>query len=247
MGNNSIQDNWLYYRNEIRSAINDLKHKDTFYKQIPNLLTITRIIGIIPVSILMFSGNVILGLIILGLVLSTDFFDGYIARKYNLSSKFGADLDAVSDKIMALSLMLPLILVNPIIICNIVIELLISLFNVSGKLNGIDTKTVFTGKIKTWFLSLTLVLGYVSKFLPIFNKIFILFSGVTILMQAKTCREYVIKNSKNLDRVDTLEETENKDEVNKSSELEELRRERENLLASKIVVKEKNKVRKRKK
>ena len=38
----------------------------------------------------------------------TDFLDGFIARKFNLKSKFGAFLDPVTDKLMVMSILIML-------------------------------------------------------------------------------------------------------------------------------------------
>lgn len=246
----NVRESWLYYKKEINNACNDLKHKDTFYKQIPNLLTLSRVVGMIPVSILMLTGNTILGIILLGLVLSTDFFDGKIARKYGLTSRFGADLDAVSDKVMAFSLMIPLLINSNILIFNIILEILISFANVRGRINGIDTKTLFVGKIKTCFLSATLFLGYLSKFISFYHGLFIFFSCLTSLIQLKTYGDYIkvistskkdITNKINNDLVVSPQ-------VRKDDKLDELKRERMNLVSLNNSRENKNiKVRKRKK
>ena len=248
MKNDNVKENWLYYKKEIKNAIDDLKHKDTFYKQIPNLLTVSRVIGMIPVSLLLLTGNVIPGLFVLGLVMSTDFFDGKIARKYNLTSKFGADLDAVSDKIMALGLMLPLVLVDPVLIFNIILEGMISYTNVKGRLNGLDNKTIYIGKVKTCFLSVTLFLGYLSKFVPLFKKIFTLFSIFTAITQIKTCYDYFKSIfNKNDKIVYEKEEEDKKEEVVKREENFEELKKIKLINYENINTKERIKVRKRKK
>jgi len=51
------------YKSEILECFNDLKSKKTFYKQIPNLLTVSRAVGVIPINILFFTGNIYAALI----------------------------------------------------------------------------------------------------------------------------------------------------------------------------------------
>lgn len=150
------------YKKEIAACLNDLKSIKTFYKQIPNILTISRPLGTIPINILYFTGHHIGALIISLIVFLTDFFDGKIARKYNLSSEFGAKLDAVCDKIMFFGLSIPLAYNLPFIIPTLVAEGLISITNITKYKQGYDVKTNYAGKIKTWFLSSTLALGYLS-------------------------------------------------------------------------------------
>lgn len=201
------------YKEEVNRCIEDLKHKDTFYKQIPNLLTFSRLVGTIPINILYFTGNVIPAIILTGLILSTDFFDGKIARKFNVQSKFGADLDAVCDKFMFLGLSIPLIINNPILISNFILEGIISFINVLGRVKGLDTKTLFSGKIKTWFLSGSLVAGYLVQFFLINSSLLNILSYVTFGSQIITIDNYVkeykkLKNEKNISKEDDLKELE---------------------------------------
>lgn len=66
-------------------------------KSIPNIITSFRIIGAIviiflePFSLAFF--------LVYGLCGATDALDGFVARKFNLTSKFGSILDSVSDLI----------------------------------------------------------------------------------------------------------------------------------------------------
>lgn len=240
------------YKEEVLRCINDLKHKDTFYKQIPNLLTFSRLVGMIPINILFFTGNIIPAILLTGLILSTDFFDGKLARKFNVQSKFGADLDAVCDKFMFLGLSLPLIVSNPVLISNFIMEGIISFINVLGRVEGLDTKTIFAGKIKTWFLSGSILAGYLVKFFSISNSLLNVLAYITLGSQIITVDNY-IKEYKRMKNI-KLEENINNEEVvtiddnNIRNQIEELRREREFLLDSKIINQEsKSRVRVRKK
>ena len=74
---------------------------------VPNRLTILRVI-MIPVFILFmlwqtfpYSDYIAAGVFILACV--TDFFDGYIARKYNQVTTFGKFMDPLADKILVCS------------------------------------------------------------------------------------------------------------------------------------------------
>ena len=68
----------------------------------PNILTISRLILVIPLIFLLEMNNTfyVFFLIIFGGL--TDYFDGLIARRLNLKSKLGAILDPLSDKIFYL-------------------------------------------------------------------------------------------------------------------------------------------------
>ena len=71
---------------------------------LPNKLTITRIILTFPVVIFLQFGNntifAILSLILFVIASITDYLDGYFARKYNLISDLGKFLDQISDKFL---------------------------------------------------------------------------------------------------------------------------------------------------
>ncbi len=90
---------------------------------LPNKLTLFRII-LIPVMIVLFyipwlSNNTIflhvswlyfIEFIIFAIASLTDFFDGYIARKYNLVTTFGKFADPLADKMLVTSAMVILCL-----------------------------------------------------------------------------------------------------------------------------------------
>ncbi len=70
---------------------------------IPNTLTLFRI-ALIPVLVLVFylpyQWSFLASAAIFGLAAITDWLDGYLARKLNQSTAFGAFLDPVADKLM---------------------------------------------------------------------------------------------------------------------------------------------------
>lgn len=74
-----------------------------FLSKIPNTLTIFRVV-LIPVYIALFflpySWSNVAATAVFALAAITDLFDGYLARKLEVCSKFGAFLDPVADKIM---------------------------------------------------------------------------------------------------------------------------------------------------
>lgn len=80
-------------------------------KQLPNILTISRIV-LLPVMIGLFfipgSAAAWTALWIYIFSAVTDFFDGYLARKFETTSNFGTFLDPISDKILVSSLLIAL-------------------------------------------------------------------------------------------------------------------------------------------
>lgn len=61
---------------------------------LPNILSILRL----PLAVLFFKGNMAIRIVAIVCAGITDFLDGYIARRYNQSSRIGTVLDPISDK-----------------------------------------------------------------------------------------------------------------------------------------------------
>lgn len=80
---------------------------------LPNMLTLFRII-LIPVFVLVFrSGHGLSYQLALGIFLLaglTDLLDGWIARKYNLITPFGTLMDPLADKLMLITVLICLAL-----------------------------------------------------------------------------------------------------------------------------------------
>ena len=83
---------------------------------IPNVLTLIRII-LIPVLVIVFympgQWTYQLSAAIFGLAALTDLLDGYLARRLNQTSPFGAFLDPVADKLMVAVALVLLVQDNP--------------------------------------------------------------------------------------------------------------------------------------
>jgi len=202
------------YEEDFKRVKEDLSDIKTWYKQIPNLLTIARPIGMVPANILFFTGNIVPAFLLTVGLLSTDFFDGKLARKWNVQSKLGADLDAVGDKIMFLGMALPLVISHPFMLVNLLFEGLIAGVNVLGRINGLDTKTVFSGKVKTWFLFLTLGFGYLVEFFNVPVMVLNLLMSSTMIAQSFAFVDYINeykrmkKEKKILDKIKDVDDTE---------------------------------------
>ena len=83
---------------------------------IPNILTVLRI-ALIPVFLLAYylpvTWSHILTTAIFGLAALTDWFDGYLARRLEQLSPFGAFLDPVADKLIVAVALIMLVQSNP--------------------------------------------------------------------------------------------------------------------------------------
>ena len=78
---------------------------------VPNLLSFLRIL-LIPVFVvlLLHHGSELAGLLLLGAVMSTDWVDGYIARRTNSVSELGKLLDPVSDRLAIAAALIALLI-----------------------------------------------------------------------------------------------------------------------------------------
>jgi CDP-diacylglycerol--glycerol-3-phosphate 3-phosphatidyltransferase len=83
---------------------------------IPNILTVLRI-ALIPVFVLVYylpySWSHVATTALFGLAALTDWFDGYLARKLEQTSPFGAFLDPVADKLIVAVALIMLVQTNP--------------------------------------------------------------------------------------------------------------------------------------
>ena len=128
---------------------------------LPNLLSISRILLILPILILLSSNSKNLQLISIVLFIIaalTDFFDGYLARKTNAESSHGALLDLLADKLLICIVLIYLITqfnslqyVIPILII-VTREITISIMRqyLAETDSGKKTTPSFLGKVKTF-------------------------------------------------------------------------------------------------
>ena len=138
-------------------------------KYIPNILSSLRLISSIPIIILFQLEFFISSTIFFFAVSFTDYFDGYLARKYSTESDFGAFLDLIADKILVLSVLIWFVyffsniyltvLVSLIVIREVIVtSLRYYLISKSSDLDSIKVNQL--GKLKTvfQFISISLLL-----------------------------------------------------------------------------------------
>lgn len=73
---------------------------------LPNKLTLLRIVLAFVFMVFLFMHGVVWKIMALVTFLTaalTDFFDGYLAKKYNMTSDFGKMMDPVADKVLTLA------------------------------------------------------------------------------------------------------------------------------------------------
>lgn len=185
------------YNEQIKEAITDLKTPGKRHKQIPNLLTLGRMLSplvIIPSALTGRQEDAIKLSLFFGL---TDLVDGYIARNWNLTSKLGADLDALTDKMFAGTLLLTGAVSNPILLTNTGLEMLIAGVNLRQKFSGKKSGSTLMGKIKTGSVFALGGLGVIAGQNQELDKIVIPLSIATTVLQTMTLASYIKKYNAN--------------------------------------------------
>ncbi len=72
--------------------------------QLPNLLTLVRILLVAPMAWAIWLGDFRLALLLLVIAGISDLLDGELARRFNWQSEFGATIDPVADKLLVFTL-----------------------------------------------------------------------------------------------------------------------------------------------
>jgi CDP-diacylglycerol--glycerol-3-phosphate 3-phosphatidyltransferase len=136
-------------------------------KFIPNLLTVLRL----PLAILCcyfaydldpVSLSISLGLFIVAS--ATDYFDGYLARRWKFVSTFGKFIDPLADKVLILGVLVIFTIkgIVPVVLTAIIAfrEILLTALRLLLLSKNIVLASRYSGKIKTFSQVITLVMIY---------------------------------------------------------------------------------------
>lgn len=171
-------------------------------------LTYFRIL-IAPVIFLLIIFNLYGWALVLSLIAaSSDFWDGFLARRYGLETTLGSILDPIADKILLTFLILALSLTMSSSYIGFIGGLILirefwvaALRDINARENNIEaTRVTFLAKIKT-FLQLTALLVilfglYLGNSLLILIGNFALLASLIVTLQ--TGLEYTVKTFNNL-------------------------------------------------
>lgn len=133
-------------------------------KRFVNSLTITRIIGTIILPFLWVYLDPAIFLILVSLILITDFFDGFLARKFNVQTLFGSLLDIIADKVFGIMLLIIIGNYEPIFYLVASLEVAIALINITAAIKGATTYSSYLGKIKMWILGVATLAALLTIF-----------------------------------------------------------------------------------
>lgn len=123
---------------------------------IPNQLTVTRII-LTPIFALLFlsSDKTLnqISLIVFLIAALTDWYDGWLARKYNYISELGKFLDPLADKILTSTAFFAFVYVGLLnfwmVLIVVIRDLIVTLLRVYGQYKNRTFSTSFLAKLKT--------------------------------------------------------------------------------------------------
>ena len=176
---------------------------------LPNKLTIFRVILIVPFIILLLGGYAgwfgentfvtdMIALAIFIIASLTDLIDGKIARKYNLITDFGKFMDPLADKLLVCSAMIALIEMNRIpswvVIIIIAREFIISGFRLIASDNGVVIAASYWGKFKTTFQMLMVIVLILDIQMPFFQILGAILTYVALILTVVSLIDYIVKN-----------------------------------------------------
>jgi len=123
---------------------------------IPNQLTVTRII-LTPIFAFLFLSNDKtlnqISLVVFLIAALTDWYDGWLARKYNYISELGKFLDPLADKILTSTAFFAFVYIGLLkfwmVLIIVVRDLVVTLLRVYGQYKKRTFSTSFLAKLKT--------------------------------------------------------------------------------------------------
>lgn len=164
---------------------------------LPNKLTVFRMILIVPFVILLLGGyNDFIALAIFIIASLTDLIDGKLARKYNLVTNFGKFMDPLADKLLVCAALIALIELDRIpswvVIIIISREFIISGFRTIAADNGVVIAASYWGKFKTTFQMVMVCLMIAN--LPQLQIVTDITMWISLILTVVSLLDYLLKN-----------------------------------------------------
>ena len=168
----------------------------------PNKLTVARMI-LVPFLVLFMltdlggEANRYIALAIFVVASVTDWFDGKLARKYNLVTNFGKFMDPLADKLLVCSAMICFIELDKlpawIVIIIIGREFIISGFRLVASDNGIVIAASYWGKFKT-VSQMALIIVLIMDLGGVWNVAGTVLTWVALILTVVSLIDYIAKN-----------------------------------------------------
>ena len=164
---------------------------------LPNKLTVLRMIMIVPFVILLLGGiNDWIALAIFIIASLTDMLDGKIARKYNLVTNFGKFMDPLADKLLVCSALIGLIALERIpawvVIIIIAREFIIQGFRTVAADNNVVIAASYWGKFKTVFQMIMVCLMIAN--IPQLQIVTDISMWISLALTVISLVDYLVKN-----------------------------------------------------
>lgn len=129
----------------------------------------------------------------------TDWFDGHLARKYNLITNFGKFMDPLADKLLVCSAMICMIELDKlpawVVIIIIGREFIISGFRLIAAENGVVIAANYWGKFKTVSQMIMIIL-LMLDFGGIFTVLTQVFIWLSVALTIISLLTYIMQNRK---------------------------------------------------
>ncbi len=167
---------------------------------LPNKLTMLRIIMIPAFIIVLMTGYYYISAVIFILASATDALDGHIARKYNLITNFGKIMDPLADKLLVVSALICLVELGDVagwmVIVIIAREFTITGLRTVAAAQGIVIAAGWSGKVKTslQMIAITALLLQNWPFFYIGFPFATVALWAAVIMTIFSGAEYIIKN-----------------------------------------------------
>ncbi|MCI9338624.1 MAG: CDP-diacylglycerol--glycerol-3-phosphate 3-phosphatidyltransferase [Lachnospiraceae bacterium] len=180
---------------------------------LPNKLTIFRIVLIVPFVLLLLGesaewgwyralfGGILeyvdyIALFIFIIASLTDLIDGKIARKYNLVTNFGKFMDPLADKLLVSAALIALVELRRIpawiVIIIISREFIISGFRLVAADNGVVIAASYWGKFKTTFQMVMVCLMIAD--IPQLKLVTDIVMWTALILTVVSLADYLLKN-----------------------------------------------------
>lgn len=137
-------------------------------RQLPNILTVLRLVLAVLCTYYAYHKDIqslTISLVIFCIASATDYFDGYLARKWKIVSSFGKLMDPIADKVLILGVLFAFVIqgIVPLVLASLICfrEVLLTVIRLI-----ISKKTVlasrYSGKVKTFSQVIVLIIIYIT-------------------------------------------------------------------------------------